>query len=157
MATSTTDIPTPTTSSAASPSCTTAVPDHYGHVPFDACNSNYNDNPSFEGNLAFAALFGASFVTHIVQAVVYKKVRQQALHPPHPLCEGRKRKSNAKAISGSAGWSLWAPPGRRPRLACAPWEPITSRRCSTRSGDSSSSYSPLCVSEKTSTDVQPAC
>ncbi|KAJ3480818.1 hypothetical protein NLG97_g7976 [Lecanicillium saksenae] len=73
MATSTTNTPTPTTSNTASPSCTTAVPDKYGHVPFDACNSNYNDNPSFEANLAFAALFGASFVTHIVQAVVYKK------------------------------------------------------------------------------------
>ncbi|KAJ4154089.1 hypothetical protein LMH87_010552 [Akanthomyces muscarius] len=73
MATSTTDTPTPTTSSTASPSCTTAVPGKYGHVPFDACNSNYNDNPSFEANLAFAALFGASFVAHIVQAIHYKK------------------------------------------------------------------------------------
>ncbi|OAA60798.1 RTA1 domain protein [Cordyceps fumosorosea ARSEF 2679] len=73
MATPTTYTHTPTTSSTASPSCTTAVPDKYGHVPFDACNSNYNDNPSFEANLAFAVVFGASFVTHIVQAIVYKK------------------------------------------------------------------------------------
>ncbi|OAQ99384.1 hypothetical protein LLEC1_05175 [Akanthomyces lecanii] len=73
MAASTTDVSTTTTSSAASPSCTTAVPDKYGHVPFDACNSNYNDNPSFEANLAFAALFGTSFAAHIVQAVLYKK------------------------------------------------------------------------------------
>lgn len=73
---STTDVPTPTTASAASPSCTTAVPDKHGHVPFDACNSNYNDNPSFEANLAFAVLFGASFVAHTVQAIVYKKVQQ---------------------------------------------------------------------------------
>ncbi|KAJ6780350.1 hypothetical protein PWT90_06545 [Aphanocladium album] len=73
MATPTTSSPTSTTSSTASPSCTTAVPDKYGHVPFDACNSYYNDNPSFEANLAFAVLFGASFVAHIVQAVVYKK------------------------------------------------------------------------------------
>ncbi|EGX90799.1 RTA1 domain protein [Cordyceps militaris CM01] len=73
MATSTTNTPTPTTSSAASPSCTTAIPDKYGHVPFDACNSYYNDNPSFEANLAFAAIFGTSFVTHIVQAILHKK------------------------------------------------------------------------------------
>ena len=71
---STTDTPSPTTGSVASPSCTTAVPDKHGHVPFDACNSNYNDNPSFEANLAFAVLFGVSFVTHIIQAIVYKKV-----------------------------------------------------------------------------------
>ncbi|TQW00796.1 hypothetical protein V2A60_001837 [Cordyceps javanica] len=73
MATPTTDAPTSTTSSSASPSCTTAVPDKYGHVPFDACNSYYNDYPSFEANLALAAVFGASFVAHIVQAIVYKK------------------------------------------------------------------------------------
>lgn len=81
MATSTTDAPTPTTSNAASPSCTTAVPDKYGRVPFDACNSNYNDNPSFEANLAFAALFGASFAAHIVQAILYKKVRPAVQQP----------------------------------------------------------------------------
>lgn len=74
MASTTVTTPTRTTSTTASPTCTTAVPGKYGHVPSDACNSNYNDDPSFEANLAFAALFGASFVVHIVQAIAYKKV-----------------------------------------------------------------------------------
>ncbi|KAM3558215.1 hypothetical protein MY1884_004126 [Beauveria asiatica] len=73
MATLTTNIAAPTSRTAASPSCTTAVPDNHGHVPFGACNSYYNDDPSFEANLAFAALFGVSFLAHIVQAIVYKK------------------------------------------------------------------------------------
>ncbi|EJP68056.1 RTA1 domain-containing protein [Beauveria bassiana ARSEF 2860] len=73
MATLTTNIATLTRRTAASPSCTTAVPDNHGHVPFGACNSYYNDDPSFEANLAFAALFGASFLAHIVQAIAYKK------------------------------------------------------------------------------------
>ncbi|KAM3554712.1 hypothetical protein ARSEF4850_006339 [Beauveria asiatica] len=73
MATLTTNIAVPTSRTAASPSCTTAVPDNHGHVPFGACNSYYNDDPSFEANLAFAALFGVSFLAHIVQAIVYKK------------------------------------------------------------------------------------
>lgn len=56
--------------------CTTysAVPGKYGHVPPDACNSYYNFYPSFEGNLAFAVLFGISTVAHLIQAIVYKKV-----------------------------------------------------------------------------------
>ncbi|KAK8145091.1 hypothetical protein G3M48_004915 [Beauveria asiatica] len=73
MTTLTTNIAAPTSRTAASPSCTTAVPDNHGHVPFGACNSYYNDDPSFAANLAFAALFGVSFLAHIVQAIVYKK------------------------------------------------------------------------------------
>ncbi|KAF4826517.1 putative lipid transporter atnI [Colletotrichum tropicale] len=71
---------TPTTASVASaspaqaaPTCTTAVPGKYGHVPIDACNSYYAFNPSFEGNLAFAVLFGLSMIAHVVQAITYRK------------------------------------------------------------------------------------
>ncbi|KAH0443821.1 RTA1 domain-containing protein [Colletotrichum camelliae] len=61
------------TSSQAAPTCTTAVPGEYGHVPIDACNSYYAFDPSFEGNLAFAVLFGLSMVAHLVQAITYRK------------------------------------------------------------------------------------
>ncbi|GKT45369.1 putative lipoate-protein ligase A [Colletotrichum spaethianum] len=72
--------PTPTTGSIASatssesrPSCMTAVPGKYGSVPIDACNSYYFFDPSFEGNMAFAVIFGLSLVAHVVQAIVHKK------------------------------------------------------------------------------------
>ncbi|WQF85688.1 Putative RTA-like protein [Colletotrichum destructivum] len=61
------------TSSGARPSCTTAVPGQYGSVPIDACNSYYPFDPSFEGNLAFAVIFGLSLVAHVTQAVVHRK------------------------------------------------------------------------------------
>ncbi|KAK1707919.1 RTA1 domain-containing protein [Colletotrichum lupini] len=61
------------TSSDLLPSCTTAVPGKYGHVPIDACNSYYAFDPSFRGNVAFAVLFGMSFVAHIAQAILYRK------------------------------------------------------------------------------------
>ncbi|GKT70377.1 RTA1 domain-containing protein [Colletotrichum tofieldiae] len=72
--------PTPTagsitsvTSSESRPSCTTAVPGKYGNVPIDACNSYYAFDPSFEGNTAFAVIFGLSLIAHVVQAVLHKK------------------------------------------------------------------------------------
>ncbi|KZL79386.1 rta1 domain-containing protein [Colletotrichum incanum] len=72
--------PTPTagsiasaTSSESRPSCTTAVPGKYGNVPIDACNSYYAFNPSFEGNTAFAVIFGLSLIAHVSQAIVHKK------------------------------------------------------------------------------------
>ncbi|KAH6895722.1 RTA1 like protein-domain-containing protein [Thelonectria olida] len=64
---------TTTTTSSASVSCTSAVPDKYGHVPIDACDAYYNFYPSFDGNLAFAVLFGITTIIHLVQAIVYKK------------------------------------------------------------------------------------
>jgi hypothetical protein len=67
------DASTPT-SSDAMPSCTTAVPDQYGYVPTDACNSYYNFYPNYAGNLAFAVLFGLTTLVHLVQAIVHKKV-----------------------------------------------------------------------------------
>ncbi|KAK3935800.1 RTA1 domain-containing protein [Diplogelasinospora grovesii] len=68
----TTSLPSSTTSGA-SPSCTTAVPGEYGHVPLDACNSYYNFDPSYAGNLAFAILFGMTSFAHLVQAILYRK------------------------------------------------------------------------------------
>jgi hypothetical protein len=56
------------------PKCTTAVPDHFGHVPPDACNANYGFYPSWENNMAVAIAFAATTFVHIVQAFVLKKV-----------------------------------------------------------------------------------
>lgn len=68
------DIATRTTLSATA-DCTTAVPGKYGNVPPDSCNSYYSYDPSFEGNLAFAVLFGFTTFVHVVEAIVFKKVR----------------------------------------------------------------------------------
>lgn len=76
----TTSSPIPSTTTASnSPSCTTAVPDKYGHVPFDACNSYYNFDPNFEAAVAVAVLFGLLTAIHIAEAIIYKKVS-----PPRP-------------------------------------------------------------------------
>jgi hypothetical protein len=82
MTMSSTTSPTPTvtglpsrTSNEPSPTCTTGVPDRYGYVPPEACNANYAYYPSFEGNLAFAVLFGLTTTVHLAQAIAYKKVR----------------------------------------------------------------------------------
>ncbi|KAL6362601.1 hypothetical protein LRP88_03892 [Fusarium phalaenopsidis] len=61
------------TSSSASPTCTTAIPDKYGYVPPDSCNANYGFYPQWEDNTAFAVAFGLSTVAHLVQAIILKK------------------------------------------------------------------------------------
>lgn len=66
-------IPSPT-STAPQPTCTTAVPDQYGHVPFDSCNSNYSYDPSFTAELAVAVIFGILTLIHLVLAILFKKV-----------------------------------------------------------------------------------
>ncbi|KAF4990690.1 hypothetical protein FDECE_14272 [Fusarium decemcellulare] len=73
MVTTTTHHPTSTAASSATASCTTAVPDSYGRVPVDACNSNYLFDPSFAANLAFAVLFGMTTLGHLTQAIIFKK------------------------------------------------------------------------------------
>lgn len=81
MATPTSTVATPSkTAASAFASCTTAIPDKYGHVPIDACNSYYNFDPKFEPALAVAVLFGLFMVAHLVLAFIYKKVRL-----PHPI------------------------------------------------------------------------
>ncbi|KAI5463524.1 RTA1 like protein-domain-containing protein [Mariannaea sp. PMI_226] len=64
---------TTTATASASVSCVSAIPDKYGHVPIDACNAYYNFYPNFNGNLAFAVLFGLTTIIHLVQAIIYKK------------------------------------------------------------------------------------
>lgn len=66
-------VPTSTTDGVAGPTCTTAVPDQYGHVPIDACNAYYLFYPNFAGNTAFAVLFGLTTLAHLAQAIAYKK------------------------------------------------------------------------------------
>ncbi|KAI8679524.1 hypothetical protein NCS57_00230600 [Fusarium keratoplasticum] len=73
MVTTTTHVPTSTVSSAATASCTTAVPGKYGRVPIDACNANYFFDPSFAANLAFCVLYGMTTLAHITQAIIFKK------------------------------------------------------------------------------------
>ncbi|KAI9826697.1 MAG: hypothetical protein M1826_006579 [Phylliscum demangeonii] len=62
-----------TTTSTATPSCTTAVGDKYGRVPLDACNSYYNYDPSYGAAIGFSVLFGLVTITHLVQAVTFRK------------------------------------------------------------------------------------
>ncbi|KAF9874629.1 RTA1 domain-containing protein [Colletotrichum karsti] len=63
----------PSTTSSLEARCTTALPGKYGHVPSDACNSYYPFEPNFEGNIAFAAVFGLSMIAHLIQAFAYRK------------------------------------------------------------------------------------
>ncbi|KAF2454741.1 RTA1 like protein-domain-containing protein [Lineolata rhizophorae] len=61
------------TTTSAQPTCTTATPGKYGHVPADACNAYYSYDPSFVAAVTFAVFFGISTVTHFGQAIWYKK------------------------------------------------------------------------------------
>jgi hypothetical protein len=72
----TTTIPTSvasTTTSTATPSCTTAVPGKYGHVPVTACNSYYNYDPSFTAAITFSVLFGIVTTVQTVEAFSFRK------------------------------------------------------------------------------------
>jgi hypothetical protein len=81
--TSPTQTSSATQTSQASPSCTTAVPGKYGYVPEDACNSYWNYNPQFAPAVAVAIIFGMLTTTHVILAILFKKVRDI----PHLLCE----------------------------------------------------------------------
>lgn len=71
--------PTTTSSAAASTSsssaaaCVTVTPGKYGYVPYTACNSNYNYDPSFNAAVAVTVIFGILTCAHIVQAILVKK------------------------------------------------------------------------------------
>ncbi|KAF5634482.1 phospholipid-translocating ATPase [Fusarium tjaetaba] len=67
---------TATTASSATATCTTAVPGKYGRVPVDACNANYFFDPSFAANLAFCVLFGMTTMVHLIQAILFKKLKK---------------------------------------------------------------------------------
>ncbi|KJK80487.1 hypothetical protein H634G_04726 [Metarhizium anisopliae BRIP 53293] len=60
-------------SASSTTTCTAAAVGNYGHVPPGSCGSNYEYDPSFGGNVAFAVLFGLSTAVHLVQAIVLKK------------------------------------------------------------------------------------
>src|ERR1700677_181516 len=72
--TTTTAASATTSSSSASASCVSAVPGKNGYVPPSACNALYAYNPSFAAAVIFSVLFGVVTVTHIVQAISYRKV-----------------------------------------------------------------------------------
>ena len=81
MATPTVSLPPSAVSATTTATCITATPDKYGYVPPEACNSYYNYYPNFSANLAFAALFGLTTAVHIVQAIIFKKVRMNQIEP----------------------------------------------------------------------------
>jgi RTA1 like protein len=70
------DDSTNTTSTVSSTAtCISVTPDSNGYVPEYACGANYNYYPSFSAAVLFALLFGLSTLVHVIQAIVYRKVR----------------------------------------------------------------------------------
>ncbi|CAD6443453.1 6a25eb9f-b737-4dcf-a6bd-5b1430d891ae [Sclerotinia trifoliorum] len=62
------------TISFAVPTCIqTLTPDKNGYLPPGTCNALYDYYPSSALALAFAAIFGALTIAHLIQAVFYKK------------------------------------------------------------------------------------
>lgn len=94
-----------TTTASAIATCTTAIPGKYGRVPVDACNANYFFDPSFGANLAFCVLFGLTTMTHLIQAILFKKASRPIPKTSKALCLTSHR--------GSAGWPSWARRGKR--------------------------------------------
>lgn len=101
--------PGPGPSTASSPAsstttCTAAAAGRYGHVPPGSCGSNYEYDPSFGGNMAFAVLFGLSTAVHLVQAIVLKKVR---FHVGNKYPRHGAQASSANTVSGQTfSWVL---------------------------------------------------
>ncbi|KAH8730727.1 RTA1 like protein-domain-containing protein [Phaeosphaeriaceae sp. PMI808] len=73
MATPTSTLAPSLTSSTPTATCTTAVPDHHGYVPVDACNAQWPYSPSFAAAIAFAVLFGLLTLAHLVLAITFRK------------------------------------------------------------------------------------
>ncbi|CAK7235066.1 hypothetical protein SBRCBS47491_009163 [Sporothrix bragantina] len=63
----------PSATASSTASCVTAVPGKYGNVPIDACNSQYNFNPTFAPAVAFSVIYALLTVVHVAQAFIYKK------------------------------------------------------------------------------------
>jgi len=82
-----------------------SVPGKYGRVPVDACNANYFFDPSFGANLAFCVLFGLTTITHLIQAILFKKASRPILKTNKALSLTSRR--------GSAGWLSWVQRGKR--------------------------------------------
>ena len=91
-----------TTTESAKPSCVTATPGKYGHVPTDACNSYYNFDPNFPAAIAFTVFFGLATLTHFVQAVVLRKVRPLPLSPSLVICV-----CVCVFVGGGRGGGIW--------------------------------------------------
>ncbi|KAG9242112.1 RTA1 like protein-domain-containing protein [Calycina marina] len=81
MATPTTTFPfqsmtsTVSQTASATASCITATPGKHGYVPPEACNAQWNYDPSFGAAIAFAILFGITATINVVQAFYYKKMK----------------------------------------------------------------------------------
>ncbi|KAL6867109.1 RTA1 like domain-containing protein [Trichoderma novae-zelandiae] len=73
MAAPTTQIASPSTTTSALPTCTTAAPGEYGQVPVTACNSSYNAIPAFVPAMAVSVLFGILTSVHMIEACIFKK------------------------------------------------------------------------------------
>jgi hypothetical protein len=86
MATTTASSTPIATSAAANATCTTAVPGRYGKVPPGSCNSIYNYDPQFAAAVAVAVIFGLLTLTHVVLAIVFRKVRTCSRVRPLHVC-----------------------------------------------------------------------
>ena len=144
MATPTPATPSnPSGTATATPTCITAVPDKYGQVPVDACNSQWPFHPAFGPNLAWAVLMGLTTAVHLLQAVLYRKVRRRSASCLSVGVAG----VDYGLYRNIAGFFLWGPRGRRRRLRCAlPARGISSRRRTSSSARFSVSWRP-CVSQ----------
>lgn len=75
MSSTTTLVPSGTSTSTASPTCVSVVPDKNGYVPEYACGANYSYYPSFGAAVFFAVAFGITTILHTFQAYRYRKFR----------------------------------------------------------------------------------
>lgn len=73
-ATATNTSPSTTVTSTATATCLHVAPGKNGYLPPESCDAILYYIPSFPAAVLFCVLFGATTVTHIIQAVLYKKV-----------------------------------------------------------------------------------
>jgi hypothetical protein len=72
--TATTSVSSTTISSTATATCLNIAPGKNGYLPPEACDVVLYYVPSFAAAVLFCVFYGMTTLTHLIQAVVYKKV-----------------------------------------------------------------------------------
>lgn len=94
------------------PYCTTATPGPNGNVPVTACNAYYNYDPQFAPAVAVAVIFGILTGVHVVQAIIFKKVRRPG-HLQGNLYQKKTKKTDPNDVIKNTE-ILMGPHNRRP-------------------------------------------
>jgi hypothetical protein len=81
---------TTSASETSTPTCLPIPPKENGYVPPGGCGNIHMYEASFAAPVLFSVLFGLTTIIHIVQAIMFKKVR------PHILLKGKQKEKEKR-------------------------------------------------------------